>query len=122
MLSALIRVIFVGEFNGTAYNLPFNAAVPFDVQTISGWLLTWCFELNESLSYEMQIITTTIYFACFCNYIIAVCMHLDQLLDSVEFHSRQMQVEQIAQNRHRLRQTVKIKLQRAVETHVDIHE
>lgn len=114
--------IFKGEFDGSAYNLPFNTIVPFDMQTVSGLLLTWLLQLNESFTYNVHMITTTTQFVCFCYYIIALCNHLNLLINSMRFDTQKIQMEKNTQARQQMWLDAKVKLQRAIEIHIDVHE
>lgn len=124
-LPVLISVfidMFNGEFDGSAYNLPFNVIVPFNMESVWGWLLTWFLQLNESFKYNVQMITTTTQFVCFCYYIVTMCNHFNLLIDSIRFDSQQIQTEKNVQNRQQMWFGAKAKLQRAIEMHVDIYE
>lgn len=114
--------IFNGEFDGSAYNLPFNVFVPFNMETVSGWLLTWFLQLNESFKYNIQMITTTIQFVCCCYYIVTMCNHFNLLIDSIRTDSQQIQAKKNSQNRQQMWHVARAKLQRAIEMHVDIYE
>lgn len=114
--------IFKGEFDGSAYNLPFNTVVPFDMHTVSGLLFVWFLQLNESFTYNVHMITTTTQFVCFCYYIFAICDHFNHLIDSIHFDSQQIQMVSNRETRQQMWLNARVKLQRAVEIHVDVYE
>lgn len=122
VLIFVIVDIVNGEFDGSAYNLPFNVVVPFNMESVLGWLLTWLYQFMESSTYNINMIITTTYIVCFCHYIIAMCKHFDQFCDSVRFDSQRIQVEKNSRNRQRMWLNAKGKLQRAIELHVNIYE
>lgn len=122
VLISVILDIFHDEFDGSAYNLPFNAVDPFNRESISGWLLAWFYQFNESFGYNIHMITTTTHFACFCYYIAAMCNHFKLMMDSIRLDAQQIQVEKIIEYRHQMWLNAREKLQRAVEFHIDIYE
>lgn len=122
ILISVFLDIFNDEFDGLAYNLPFNAVVPFNMESISGWLLTWIYQFNESISYGVQMITTTTHFTSFCCYIMAMCAHFNLMIDSIRHDSQQIQTEKNKQNHHQMWLNARAKLQRAIDIHVDIYE
>lgn len=114
--------IFNDNFDGSAYNLPFNAVVPFDLESISGSLLAWFYQLNECFSYLVQMITTTAYFSSFCCYIMAMCGHFNWMIDSIHLDSQQIQMQKSAEKRHQMWLNVRAEYQRAIGLHIDIYE
>lgn len=124
-LPVLITVLwdnFHSEFDESAYNFPFNVAVPFNLQSISGWLLAWFYQFNECFSYGVQMITTTTCFTCFCYYIIAMCNHFGLIIESIRSDSQEILLKRNMQNYHQMWLNTRAKLQRSIEMHIDIHE
>lgn len=99
--------IFMGDADPSVWNLPANTAVPFNTQSIFGWLLTYFYQSNMSLIYFVYLIITTTHFACCCYYIIAICDHFEQLITSIQADSMHKADE---------------KFQRAIQLHVKIYE
>ena len=114
--------IYNGKFDGSKYNLPFNAVVPFNKESVSGWLLTWFYQLNQSFAYSGQMLTITIHFVCFCYYIMTMCNHFNLLIDSIRFDTQQIQAKNNTQIRHQIWMNARAKFQQAIELHVDIYE
>lgn len=114
--------IFNGEFDGSAYNFPFNTSVPFDAESILGWLFIYLYQLSECASYFIGMMAPTSCFICCCWYVIAMCKQFEQLIESIRFLSRQTKIEKNSRNRQRLWLNAKGKLQQAIELHVDIYE
>lgn len=113
---------FNGKFDGSAYNLPFNEAVPFNLDSISGWLLAWFYQFNECVSYGVEMITVTTCFSCFCYYIMVMCDHFNLLINSIRLSSQGIHSINRTQNCHQIWVNVRSKLQRAIELHIDIYE
>lgn len=111
-----------GEFDGSAYNLPFNAVVPFNMDSVSGWYLTWFYQFSVGFAYCVEMITVATYFGCFCYYIIAMCKHFSLLIDSIRLDSRQIHAKKNTRNRHQMWLNARAKLERAIEMHIDIYE
>lgn len=105
-----------GEFYGSAYNLPFNEVVPFNMNSIFGWILTWFCQLNVQHANDHNNDQ------CFCPYIVAMCTHFSLLIDRLRFDSQQIPAEANAPNRQRLWLNAKVELQHASELHADIYE
>lgn len=106
-----ILEICMGNANVEAWNLPFNVASPFDMQTISGWLLTWFFQVNVSFSYGLCMIIMTSDFVGSCLYIDSICHHFELLINSMDLDTEQ-----------HMWLNVQGKIQRAIKRHSDIYE
>lgn len=110
----LLQPIFeicMGTVDTSGWNLPFNAASPFDMHTILGWLLTWFFQVNVSFAYGLCMIIMTTDFVGSCHYINSICNHFELLINSVHLDTE----EQVWSN-------VQGKIRHAIERHVDIYE
>lgn len=104
--------ICIGNVDITAWSLPFNVVVPFDMrESILGWLLTWFFQVNVSFAYGLCMIIMTTDFVGSCYYTISICNHFELLINSMHLNTEQ----QIWPN-------VKAKLQRAIEQHIKLYE
>lgn len=106
-----IAEICMGNVDITAWNLPFNAASPFDMQTILGWLLTWFFQVNVSFAYGLCMILMTTDFVGSCHYISSICNHFELLINAMHLDTEQQ-----------MWSNVQGKIQRAIERHIDIYE
>lgn len=121
VLIFIVIDIFNSEFDGSAHNLPFNVYVPFNMESIWGWLFVWFLQINESFTYNIQMITTTTQFVCFCYYIVTMCNHLNLLIDSIRLDSQDIRARENIENQI-LWLDARAKLQRAIEMHADIYE
>lgn len=106
-----ISEICMGNVDIGAWNLPFNAASPFDMQTISGWLLTWFFQVNVSFAYGLCMIIMTTDFVGSCHYIDSICNHLKLLMNSIHVDTEQQMWSNVQRS-----------IQHAIERHTDIYE
>lgn len=106
-----ISEIYMGTVDTSTWNLPFNIASPFNMQTIAGWLLTWFFQVNVSLAFAICMILMTIGFVGSCFYISSMCKHFELLINSMRLDTEQ-----------KMWLNVKLKLQQAIERHIDIYE
>lgn len=114
LVAPLLKPIFeicMGNVDITAWNLPFNTATPFDMQTILGWLLTWFFQVNVSFAYTLCMILMTTEFVGSCHYINSICNHFELLINSMHLDTEQQ-----------LWSDVQGKIQRSIELHIDIYE
>lgn len=111
-LTYAIYCIYTNDIDTSAWNLPFSVFVPFDTQTVLGWLFCWFFELIAGFVYILSMIIPTTYFFGFCLYIVAICNHFDLLVD--KFNE---DIEQILM-RHDVRKNV---LQ-LIDIHVNVLE
>lgn len=114
--------ILNGEFGRSAYDLPFNVVVPFNMESVFGWLITWLYQFIACSLYLVQMITTTACFIGFCQYIMAMCAHFDLLIDSIRSDSKEIHAENNTQIQRQMWLNVKAKLQQAIEMHIDIYE
>lgn len=112
-----------GSIDTSSWNLPLMVVLPVDMQTVSGWLLTWLYQLVISVTYSAYVILTTTHFACLCYWIIAICNCFSLLIESITFDTQQIgkQKSKGKQTKH-LWPNVKGKLQRAIEMHIKIFE
>lgn len=110
LLQPIIEIC-MGNIDMTAWNLPFNMKTPFDMQTISGWLLTWFFQVNVSIAYGTGMIIMTSDFVGSCYYITSICNHFEMLINSTFLDTEQQ-----------LWSNVQGKIQRAIQQHTKIYE
>lgn len=89
-LNYAIYCIYIGDMDTTTWNLPFNMVVPFNMETLGGWLLGWLLQLSINLSYTLGISISTMNFAGFCHYIVAICNHFEVLIDAIRLDVEQM--------------------------------
>lgn len=122
LISALVHIFMDDNIDPLAWKLPLPKVILFDSQTILGWLLTWFFQLNEGIAYFICVIITTTHFICCCVYIMAMCNHLNLIIDSVKFDSMQIRMEDNTQQYQQLWQRATENLQRAIKLHVNIYE
>lgn len=106
-----ILEICMGNVNVETWNLPFNAASPFDMRTISGWLLTWFFQVNVSFAYGLCMIIMTTEFVGSCHYMDSMCNHFELLINSMHADTEQQ-----------MWRNVQAKIQRAIKRQSDIYE
>lgn len=103
--------ICMGNFDTSSWILPLNVVVPFNTQTISGWLLSWWFQVNVNFTYAVGMILMTTDFSGSCYYIISICNHFELLMNSMDSGSKQ-----------KMWSNVKATLQRAIEQHIKLFE
>ena len=123
--TALFRAIFDicnGKTDTSAWKLPTNITLPFDTQSVYGWLLNWFLQINVGIAYSLSIILISTHFACFCFYIVATCKNFDLLIDSLHIDIEQIQQEKNTQKHPKMWQNAKEKLQQAIEMHITIYE
>lgn len=106
-----IREICMGNVDVGGWILPFNAASPFDMRTMSGWLYTWFSQVNVSFAYGLSMIVMTTNFVGSCHYIDSVCNHFELLMNSMHVDTEQP-----------MWHNVQAKIQRAIQRHSDIYE
>lgn len=111
-----------GKFDTSMWDLPFNLVVPFNAKTVQGWFIEWFFQFNVGNCYLISNFIPTTYFACFCNYIVAICKHFDLLLKSIQRDVDRLHLEETLQEQQQLWRNIKEKLNQAVEVQVKIHE
>lgn len=99
-LSHAIYCICTGDFNTSVWDLPFSVVVPFDTQSIWGWLLKWLFEFGAGFAYILCMIIPTTYFFCFCLYIVAICNHFELMIDHIRFDIEQIQSDTTGRHKH----------------------
>lgn len=105
------------------WNLPFAVVMPVDMQTISGWLITWFYQLNVSVAYAVYMITTTTHFISLCCWIIGTCNHYSRLIESIKIDTQHIKMQNYnAEQQAKRWQNAKMKFQRAIEMHVNIYE
>lgn len=90
-LFGLVNII-MGNLDVSTWALPMDLSVPFDTNTVWGWLLSWFFQFNISICYVSCTITITTYFVCCCIYIDAICEHFSFVYDCA--------MENVERNRH----------------------
>lgn len=118
-----IYCICIGDFNTSAWNLPFNVAVPFDTQSIRGWLLKWFFEFSAGFAYILCMIIPTTYFFCFCLYLMGICSHFDVLVNEIKFDVDELQCHTNQQeNSPTIWYCVRKKLFQLIDIHVNALE
>lgn len=112
-----------GQIDMSAYILPFKMVMPFNTDTISGWCMEWFIQLNVGLSYAICMIISTNYFIYYCYNIIAICVHFELLIDSIECDVARISSE-YEQKQHRTMawQRVRTKFKRSVAIHVKMIE
>lgn len=92
-LNYAIYCICIGNMDTSTWNLPFNMVVPFNTESLCGWLLYWLYQLSANLAYTLCISMPTMYFAGFCRYIVAICMHFELLVDAIRSDVERIQSE-----------------------------
>lgn len=102
-----------GNWDTTTWNLPLNIAFPFEA-TVWGWLLKWSFEISTFFTYACCMIMPTTYFACFCQYIVAICKHFELLVDDIRCDVERFQCKPTRQ--------IHKKLSQLIEHHVNLLE
>lgn len=114
--------IFVGKIDPSAWPLPFNMSVPFDITIMWGWYLMWFIQINAAFSYCLATVLTTSYFMICCFYINAMCDHFDFLIRSIEFDVRQNLKETNFLKSQQISQKITDKLINAVKHHSNVLE
>lgn len=126
VVAALFHAVYcicTGDSDTSAWDLPFNVAVPFDTQSICGWLLKWLFEFCAGIAYILCMIIPTTYFFSFCLYIVAICNHFDLMVDRIR-----LDVEETPSNMKRrqnhsdLWHRIRKKLLQLIDMHVNALE
>lgn len=122
LFPAFIDIFFMDNegdsIDTSAWNLPFLVVMPFDMETISGWLMTWLYQLNISIAYGIYMIIPTTHFVCSCYWIIGICQYFARLIETIKFDTQKHMAEQQSKRW----QNAKEKFQRAIEMHVKIYE
>lgn len=117
-----IYCICTGDFDTSAWNLPFNIVVPFDTTPIWGWFVDWFYQAISGFAYGSCMIIPTIYFVCTCNYIIAICTHFELLVNSLSGDVREIHMESKHQLRPKMWIDVRQKLSQLVDGHTNLLE
>lgn len=114
--------IFNGEYDTSAWNLPFLLSMPFNTETVKGWFLLLFIQLNVSIFYSLIMIAATSYFICGCLYIGAICDHFDVLIDTIEKDVETNQLENNSFKYKKREQEIWKCFCNAIEIHGDVHE
>lgn len=117
-LAYAIYCIYMGNFDTSTWNLPMNVVVPFDTQSIFGWLMKWMYEFGGAVSYFLSMTIPTIYFVGFCRYIVAICKHFELLIDAIRLDVEQIQSDQNGRQKHHVRE----KLSQLIDLHENVLE
>lgn len=125
LIPAFIDIFLLNDdtsVDTSTWNLPFSVVMPFDMRTIWGWFLTWLYQFNICFAYSIYMVTTTTHFVCLCHFIVGICNHFAQLIESVKSDTQRIKM-QTNNDEHSLRwQNAKAKLQQSIEMHVNIYE
>lgn len=85
-VSALVKSIIwicMGDFDTSAWTLPYDLAVPFDQISLWSWYLLWFIECNMGMvSYASSMVPVTVHFVCCCLYIFGICEHFELLIQT----------------------------------------
>lgn len=123
VLGALAHAVYcicTGDSNTSAWDLPFNVIVPFETQSVRGWLLKWLFEVGTGFVYILCIIIPTSYFFSFCLYIVAICSHFDLLTDEIRMDIDEAQNGTLHRQHHaNLWHRVRKKITHLIAIHVN---
>lgn len=101
----------MGNFDTSLWILPLNVVVPFDTQTITGWLLSWLFQMNVSFTYSLVCMLMTTDFIGSCHYITSICKQFELQINSMDLDTELQ-----------LWSNVKMKLQQSILQHIKLYE
>lgn len=130
----VIYCIYMGNLDTSTWNLPMNVVMPFDTQQIWGWFLKWIFEFGAAYSYFLSMTIPTIYFVCFCQYIVAICNHFELMVDAIRLDVEEIQSVKRGRKNHsnkwqsvrtkavRMKLVVRPKLVQLIDFHVNVLE
>lgn len=122
--SVIVSIVNVcmGHLDTSAWYLPLPMVSPFDIAPLFAWFVVCFFQFNVSVMYITSNFFTTTQFVSFCYYIIAMCDHFEQLIESLRSEYEQNQKGKNARNYPQMWSHIAEKLQRSVGMHVSIYE
>lgn len=86
-ISAFFYAIYcncVGNFDTSTYYLPLRLAPPFNIDSLLGWYPFWALQFMIGVAYLCGTVGVTMYFACCCVYLEALCDHFNHLMESID--------------------------------------
>lgn len=113
----------MGNYDTSAWQLPFDIVVPFDTGNLCGWYSMWMIQFKINLFYGAGFTAITSYFLACCLYIQAICDHFDLISNSFMENVEQNQCETNSTNCDRKSYLqVNQKMKQMVDIHVKIYE
>lgn len=124
-LSALVKSIIsicVGDFDTSAWNLPYSLVVPFDKTKLWSWYLLWFIQCNMGFSYTSSMVPVTSYFVCCCVYVFGICEHFELLIKSTWSDAEEYNDEKNPLKRNILHRKLQKTLRESIAAHVNLYE
>lgn len=114
--------IINGNYDTSAWILPFRISVPFNTDCIWGWYLLFFITINLAFAYALAMSSLTSYFISCCFYISAVCQHFDLIIASVEEDVALNQDEKNLFKYMKREKKIKENLCKAINIHTEMYE
>lgn len=123
--SALVKSIIsicMGDFDTSAWNLPYTLVVPFDKTKLWSWYLLWFIQCNMGFSYTSSMVPVTVYFVCCCVYVFGICEHFELLIQATWNDAEMYHAEKNPIKRNILYRKLQKTLTDAIDAHVNLYE
>lgn len=119
-----------GDKDTSAWFMAYPVLLPFDMDTVSGWMMTWACEWCMGLAYTLSVTSVTAYFVSCCFYIDGMCDHFNFMMQSIskEFAKNQLKEKSnVSKHQSNVEDqsfliNVRQKLKDAVQLHIRIFE
>lgn len=112
-----------GNFDTSAWILPFYVSVPFNTDTIWGWVLLVFININIGFGYSLGLVALTSYFISCCFYISAICEHFEFIIESTVKSSVAKNQNEKDRFEYKKREwEIKKHLCKAINTHMNMYE
>lgn len=124
-ISALVKSIIsicMGDFQTSAWNLPYTLVVPFDKTKLWSWYLLWFIQCNMGFSYTSSMVPVTVYFVCCCLYIFGICEHFELLMQATWSDADEYHAEKNPIKRKNLYRKLQKTLTESIDAHVNLLE
>lgn len=114
--------IICGNYDTSAWDLPFRMSLPFNIDSVLGWFLSLFIQLNTSITYVLIMIPVTTYFMSCCLYLQTICDHFDMLIDTVKNNVEINQMEKNIFKYKKRELQIKEHLCHAIKIHCNVYE
>lgn len=121
-LAYALYCISVGNYDTSSWFLAYNVLVPFNMTSISGWLMTWVYQWSMGLVYSLSVTSVTSYFVSCCFYIGTLCEHFKLIMQSIVEDVFKHQSKNKSRNHESFGKNVTQKLNEAIKLHIKIFE